>query len=110
GWNTGGSNAIALTTYIGGGSTQANSQVTVDLANNAVDVTGLGLSGTSLLTAGTVVNGGSGTANAITDLNTTPAVLTGTGATTAESQTFTFNLAGGASFTATVASTNDSGI
>jgi len=106
GLNTGGTNATALTTYIGGGNTQGNSEVTVNLANNAVDVTGLGLSGTNLLTAGTDVT----TGNAITDLNTAAAVLTGTGATTAESQTFTFQLAGGVSFTATASATSDSGI
>jgi flagellin len=106
GLNTGGTNAIALTTYIGGGNTQGNSEVSVDLTNDAVDATGLGLSGTNLLTAGTDVVAG----NAITDLNTANAVLTGTGATTAESQTFTFQLAGGVSFTAMVASTSDTGI
>jgi flagellin len=106
GLNTGGANSTTLTTFIGGGNTQGNSQVVVNLANNAVDVTGLGLSGTNLLTAGTDVTAG----NAITDLNTAGAVLTGTGATTAESQTFTFNLAGGTSFTATAASTGDGGI
>jgi len=104
GLNTGGTYSTQLTTYIGGGNSQANSQVSVDLTNAAVDSVGLGLSGTNLLTAGTVV----ATGNAITDLNTANAVLTG--GTTGVTQAFTFNLAGGTSFTATVASTNANGI
>jgi flagellin len=108
GLNTAGTNATALTTYIGGGATQGNSEVTVDLTNSAVDATGLGLSGTNLLTAGTVDTGGSGAANAITDLNTASAVLTG--GTTGDNQVFAFNLAGGGSFTATVSSATSAGI
>jgi flagellin len=108
GLNTGGSNSTALTTYVGGGSNEGNSQVSVDLNNDAVDTTGLGLTGTNLLTAGTVDTGGSGVANTIIDLNTAGAVLTG--GTTGDTQTFSFSLAGGVSFTATVASTSSAGI
>jgi len=104
GLNTGGASSTMLTTYIGGGGTQDESQVSVDLANNAVDVQGLDLSGTNLLTAGTDVAAG----NAITDLNTTPAVLTG--GATGDSQNFLFELAGGTSVTATITSTSTGGI
>jgi len=45
GLNTGGVNNANLTVYTGGGSSQANSQISVDLSgtNNAVDTTALGI-------------------------------------------------------------------
>ncbi len=83
GLNTGGVNNTSLTVYTGGGSTQANSEVTVNLAgsNNAVDSTALGI-GTS-----SVAGGGSGiSGNTINLSNTATSFLTST------SQSFTFNL------------------
>jgi len=84
GLNTGGKYATNLTTYIGGGDTQADSQVGVDLTGNAVDTAGLGLSNTNLLGLGTDF---SGTVN----LNTqnTP-ILQGAN----DTETFTVYLAG----------------
>jgi len=53
--NTGGAYNTNLVTYVGGGSTQANAQVSVDLsgANNAVDSTALGIQNTSVAGGGT---------------------------------------------------------
>jgi flagellin len=53
--NTGGSFNTNLVTYVGGGSNQANAQVSVDLsgANNAVDSTALGIQNTSIAGGGT---------------------------------------------------------
>ncbi len=57
--NTGGSYNTNLVTYTGGGSTQGNAQVSVDLsgANNAVDSAGLGLANTSVQGGGTQLTG-----------------------------------------------------
>jgi flagellin len=59
--NTGGTNNANLTTYVGGGSNQANAQVSVDLsgANNAVDSTALGISNSSVAGGGTGLTGNS---------------------------------------------------
>jgi flagellin len=59
--NTGGSYNTNLVTYVGGGSTQANAQVSVDLsgANNAVDSTALGIANTSVAGGGTELTGNS---------------------------------------------------
>ncbi len=53
GLNTGGTNnAAALNVYIGGGgATQANSQVTIDLTSAVVDSTGLGINGDAVDTS-----------------------------------------------------------
>lgn len=53
GLNTGGTNnAAALNVYIGGGGTvQANSQVTIDLTTAVVDVAGLGITGAAVDTS-----------------------------------------------------------
>jgi len=102
GLNTGGANATLLTVYIGGGNVQSNSQVNVDLTGNAVDVTGLGLNGQNLLTAGTDV----ATGNAV-NLNTATTLLTGH--STGSYQAFNFNTAAG-SFAVTVSSTSSAGI
>src|SRR5882757_4134611 len=50
GLNTGGLNNTNLTVYTGGGSSQANSQITVNLsgANNAVDSSALGIANASV--------------------------------------------------------------
>jgi flagellin-like hook-associated protein FlgL len=83
GLNTGGVNNTNLTVYTGGGSTQGNSQVTVDLsgANNAVDTTALGIGTTSVTGGGTGIS-----SNNVNLNNTAVSFLTGT------SQTFTFNI------------------
>jgi flagellin len=87
GLNIGGTNNTNLTTYIGGGDNQPDSQVSVDLsgANNAVDSTALGIQNTS------VTGGGTELTNNAVNLNNT-AVNFLSGASTA-SQTFNFNIA-----------------
>ena len=85
------SNAQNLGVYIGGGDTQADSQVSVNLAGQTVDSASLGLAGMS-------VNGATNslTVGAI-DLNSSALLLK------AGSQTFTFtNLPAGASATVTL--------
>jgi flagellin len=59
--NTGGSYNTNLVTYVGGGSNQANAQVSVDLsgANNAVDSTALGIQNSSVAGGGTELTGNS---------------------------------------------------
>src|SRR5581483_9574111 len=63
--NTGGTYNTTLVTYVGGGSSQANAQVSVDLsgAANAVDSTALGIQNTSVAGGGTLLSGG--TPNAV---------------------------------------------
>jgi flagellin len=97
---TGGSLNSNISVYIGGGSTQSNSEVNVDLSGNSnvVTSTGLGLTSTNLLGAG--VDFGT------LDLNNQTAVLTGTN----NSQAITFNLDGGKSVTATISSSGTAGI
>ena len=53
GLNAGGTYNLSLSVYIGGGNTQANSAVTIDLsgAGNTVDSTGLGVNGKTVDTA-----------------------------------------------------------
>jgi flagellin len=83
GLNTGGVNNTNLTVYTGGGSTQANSQVSVNLAgaNNAVDTTALGIGATSVAGGGTGIS-----LNSVNLSNTATTFLSG------NQQTFTFNL------------------
>src|SRR5579862_2077230 len=59
GLNTGGVNNTNLTVYTGGGSSQANSQISVDLSgsNNAVDSTALGIGATSVAGGGAEIGG-----------------------------------------------------
>jgi flagellin len=87
----GGSLNSEISVYIGGGNTQANSEVNVDLSGNSNVVTsaGLGLASTNLLGAG--VDFGT------LDLNNQTTILSGD-----STQAITFNLAGGASVTATI--------
>ena len=87
GMNTGGANNIKLVTYVGGASTQANSQVSVDLsgANNAVDSAALGIQNTS------VAGGGTTFATNTTNLNNNATMFVSGNA--AASQTFTFQVA-----------------
>ena len=61
GLNTGGVNNANLTVYTGGGSSQANAQISVDLSgsNNAVDATALGIGTTSVAGGGTGISGNS---------------------------------------------------
>jgi len=100
GLNTGGVYSTNLTTYIGGGSNQGNSQVTVNLSGSAVDTTGLGLMNTNLLGAGTDFTGA-------VNLNTAGNILAGVGTT----ETFTVNVAGSATpITANVTSQTAGGL
>ena len=96
GLNTGGSYNSDLSIFIGGGNTQANSQVNVDLsgANNSVDATALGLTGTS------VGGGGTSLTTNLINLNNTAVQFVAAG-----SQTFTFNIAGPTGAATTVAAT-----
>ncbi len=82
GLNTGGVNNTNLSVYTGGGATQGDSQISVDLsgANNAVDATALGIGTTSVAGGGTGIGGNSVNLN-----NTATTFLTGT------SQSFTFH-------------------
>lgn len=103
GLNSGGTNNTVVNVYIGGGgNSQANSQIKVDLSGsgNVVDATGLGLAGQNLLAAGTTM--GSVNLNGVTSILAAGA--------TGSSQTFTFNLAGGQTVTATISSTSATGI
>jgi flagellin len=83
GLNSGGVNNTNLTVYTGGGSSQANSEVTVNLAgtNNAVDATSLGIGSTSVAGGGAQISG-----NTVDLSNTAVSFLTST------TQNFTFNL------------------
>jgi flagellin len=83
GLNTGGVNNTNLTVYTGGGSSQANSQISVDLsgANNAVDATALGIGSTGVAGGGTGITG-----NNVNLGNVATNFLFG------NQQTFTFNL------------------
>jgi flagellin len=112
GLGAGGSLNVKNQVYVGGGNTQTNSQVEVDLSGaiNQVDANGLGLTGTSVLGGGTELTGGGG--------NTVRLDAPGANFLSASAtQTFTFNLnQGGAatSITATVTGTaggiNQSGV
>jgi flagellin len=96
GLNTGGTYNTNLGIFIGGGNTQSNSQVTVNLSggNNAVDSAALGLSGTSVGGGGVALTGNS------VNLNNT-AVTFAAGGT----QAFTFNVANAAGAASTVTAT-----
>ncbi len=96
GLNNGGSYNVINNVYVGGGSSNANSEVTVDLSGtqNAVDATSLGLANTTVAAGGAELTG-----NAVR-LDAPGAVFLAAG-----TQAFTFNLisAGSATtFTATV--------
>ncbi len=85
GLNTGGVNNTNLTVYTGGGGTsQANSQVTVNLsgANNAVDTTALGIATSSVAGGGTGISG-----NSVNLSNTAALFLAGSA-----TQAFNFNI------------------
>ncbi len=83
GLNTGGVNNANLTVYTGGGASQADSQISVDLsgANNAVDSAALGVANTSVAVGGTGISG-----NTIELSDSASVFLAGT------SQSFTFHL------------------
>jgi flagellin len=100
GLDTGGVYNNSLSIFIGGGSTQANSQVNVDLsgANNAVDSTALGLTGTSVGGGGTSLTGNT------VDLNNTAVQFVAGG-----SQQFVFNIAGPTGAASTVTATVSGG-
>jgi flagellin len=82
--NTGGAYNANLQVYTGGGSNQANAQLSVDLsgANNGVDSTGLGIAATSIAGGGTGITG-----NTVRLDNTAATFLAGT------SQSLTFHVA-----------------
>jgi len=86
GLNTGGTYNSNLGVFIGGGNTQANSQVNVDLSGstNAVDATALGLAGTSVNGGGVALVG-----NTVDLNNTATPFLAGS-----NTQKFVFNIAG----------------
>jgi len=95
--NTGGLYNTNLVTYVGGGSTQANAQVSVDLSgsNNAVDSTALGIQTTSVAGGGTGIS-----SNAVRLDNAATSFLAGS-----NTQAFTFHVntgTGDQSVTATV--------
>lgn len=98
--NTGGLYNNDLTTYVGGGDNQADSQVSVNLsgASNAVDSTALGIANTSVAGGGTELTGNS------VNLNNTAATFLAGG----NSQVFNFNIATATGNTA-VAVTVDGG-
>lgn len=81
--NTGGTYNTNLVTYVGGGSTTANAQVSVDLSgtNSAVDSSALGISTSSVAGGGTAIGG-----NTVRLDNTAVSFLTGT------TQSFTFSV------------------
>ncbi len=87
GLNTGGANNTNLVTYVGGASTAANSQVSVNLsgANNAVDSTALGIANTSVA--------GGGTTFATNTVNLNDNATTFISGNAGASQTFTFQVA-----------------
>jgi flagellin len=93
---TGNANNTNMSVYIGGGSTQGNSQVQINLAGatNQVDAAGLGLAGTNVSAGGTELNSNGVTPNII-NLNTPGADFSG-------NQTFTFNLENGSGASAPV--------
>jgi flagellin len=90
GLNTGGANNTNLTTYIGGGDNQPDSQVSVDLsgANNAVDSTALGIGATSVAGGGTELTG-----NTVNLNNTAVTFLSNSATDVAGTQAFNFNIA-----------------
>jgi flagellin len=83
GLDTGGANNTNLTVYTGGGASQADSQISVDLsgAGNAVDALALGVANTSVAGGGTGISG-----NTVRLGDTASVFLTGA------SQSFTFHL------------------
>src|SRR5215831_3295157 len=99
--NTGGLYNTKLQIYTGGGSTQSNAQVSVDLsgANNAVDTTGLGISTTSIAGGGTGISGNTVRLddNAATFLTGTSQSFTFHVATSTGNQDVTISVAGGSS-------------
>jgi flagellin len=92
--NTGGLYNANLTTYVGGGDNQADSQVSVNLsgASNAVDSTALGIQATSVAGGGTGLTG-----NSVNLSNTATTFLSGSA-----TQNFNFNIATATGNTAVV--------
>jgi flagellin len=100
GLNNGGTYNTNVSVFIGGANTAANAQVNVNLAgaNNAVDAASLGLSGTSVAGGGTSLTG-----NAVNLSDTAVQFLAG------GSQTLTFNIAGPTGAATTVGATVSGG-
>jgi len=97
-----------LQVYIGGGNTQANAQVSVDLSGtqNQVDAAGLGVGSTNIMGGGITLAG-----NTVTDLNN-PGLMILQNATAADgtTQNFTFNyINAGVAANATFSVTSNAG-
>lgn len=93
GLSAGGTNNTKIGVYIGGGNTQTNAQVSVDLSGtaNQVDSVGLGVSATNVAGSAGVVN-----------ISTSADLRSGTYLSGNSTQTFKFDLAGGNSTTVTL--------
>jgi flagellin len=104
GLTQGGNLNTVLNVYIGGGNSQGNSQVVVDLSgtSNQVSAESLGLSNTNLL--------GTGVAFGSINLNNQPGGTILAAGANGSTQTITVNLAGGTTATATISSTSAAGI
>jgi flagellin len=100
GLNNGGKFNVINNIFVGGGNTNANSQVTVDLsgASNSVDAVGLGIANTTVNAGGTELTGNSVRLDA-------PGATFLAGAT----QTFTFNLISNGSATSVTATLDGTG-
>jgi len=100
----------SLSVYLGGGSTQTNAQVSIDLSGqaNQVDSSGLNLKTTNIDAGGTTLTG-----NTINTLND-PTTMILTGGVTGGTQTFVVNYIGSSgaqqSVNATVTSTGTAGV
>lgn len=83
-------NNANLTTYVGGGDNQSDSQVNVDLsgANNTVDSKGLGIAATTVAGGGTELSG-----NTVNLNNTAVTFLSNSVTDVAGTQAFNFNIA-----------------
>jgi flagellin len=107
----GGSMNNKLQVYIGGGSTQANAQVSVDLSGtaNQVDAKGLGIGTTNIMAGGIALAG-----NSITDLNNPGMMVlqttSGTGATATYNINYINSSGVASSLAATVTSNSDAGV
>lgn len=110
GLNAGGSMNKQLQVYLGGGSTQSNAQVTVNLggAANQTDSAGLGIKSTGIAAGGVTL-----ASNTVTTLNN-PGQMVLTGGTTGDTATFSINYVNGsnaaATATVTVTSNDTNGI
>jgi flagellin len=96
---SGGSNLTQWTVYVGGGNTQANSQVSANLTGAQVDSAGLGINSTNINNSQWSIDSAGATTAA--DLTGNTVFMAGGG-----SQTFTFTLGSGGSAQTVVATVN----